>query len=68
MPILINSLNGVSMTLFCDLYKRLCKSVVNWENHKYDLAMQYSYILKVFLFEFLISYISVVYAVIFKTN
>lgn len=56
------------MTLFCDLYKRLCKSVVNWENHKYDLAMQYSYILKVFLFEFLISYISVVYAVIFKTN
>ena len=68
MPILINSLNGVSMTIFCDFYKRLCKNVVNWENHRFDLAMQYSYVLKVFLFEFLISYISVVYAVLFKTN
>ncbi|CAK55572.1 unnamed protein product (macronuclear) [Paramecium tetraurelia] len=68
MPIIINSLNGVGMTVFCDLYKRLCKSVVNWENHKFDLAMQYSYVLKVFLFEFLISYISVVYAVLFKSD
>ena len=68
MPIIINSLNGVSMTVLCDLYKRLCKYVVNWENHRFNSEMQYSYILKVFLFEFLISYISVVYAVLFKTD
>ncbi|CAD8045785.1 unnamed protein product [Paramecium primaurelia] len=68
MPIIINSLNGVSMTVLCDLYKRLCKFVVNWENHKFNSEMQHSYVLKVFLFEFLISYISVVYAVLFKTD
>ncbi|CAK71370.1 unnamed protein product (macronuclear) [Paramecium tetraurelia] len=68
MPIIINSLNGVSMTVLCDLYKRLCKFVVNWENHKYNSEMEHSYVLKVFLFEFLISYISVVYAVLFKTD
>ncbi|CAD8050285.1 unnamed protein product [Paramecium sonneborni] len=68
MPIIINSLNGVSMTVLCDLYKRLCKFVVNWENHRFSSEMQHSYVLKVFLFEFLISYISVVYAVLFKTD
>ncbi|CAD8159360.1 unnamed protein product [Paramecium octaurelia] len=68
MPIIINSLNGVSMTVLCDLYKRLCKYVVNWENHRFNSEMQHSYVLKVFLFEFLISYISVVYAVLFKTD
>jgi len=39
MPIIINSLNGVSMTVLCDLYKRLCKFVVNWENHRFNSEM-----------------------------
>ncbi|CAD8098030.1 unnamed protein product [Paramecium sonneborni] len=68
MPIVINSLNGVSMTVFCDLYKRLCKSLVSWENHMYETEQEYSYILKVFLFEFLISYVSVVYVAIFESD
>ncbi|CAD8176392.1 unnamed protein product [Paramecium pentaurelia] len=68
MSIVINSLNGVSMTVFCDLYKRLCKSLVTWENHMYDSEQEYSYILKVFLFEFLISYVSVVYVAIFESD
>lgn len=68
MPIVINSLNGVSMTVFCDLYKRLCTSLVTWENHMYESEQEYSYILKVFLFEFLISYVSVVYVAIFENN
>ncbi|CAD8094475.1 unnamed protein product [Paramecium sonneborni] len=68
MPIVINSLNGVSMTVFCDLYKRLCKSLVTWENHMYETEQEYSYILKVFLFEFLISYVSVVYVAIFESD
>ncbi|CAD8120523.1 unnamed protein product [Paramecium sonneborni] len=68
MPIVINSLNGVSMTVFCDLYKRLCSSLVTWENHMYESEQEYSYILKVFLFEFLISYVSVVYVAIFEND
>ncbi|CAD8181717.1 unnamed protein product [Paramecium octaurelia] len=68
MSIVINSLNGVSMTVFCDLYKRLCKSLVTWENHMYESEQEYSYILKVFLFEFLISYVSVVYVAIFGND
>ncbi|CAD8119184.1 unnamed protein product [Paramecium sonneborni] len=68
MPIVINSLNGVSMTVFCDLYKRLCTSLVTWENHMYESEQEYSYILKVFLFEFLISYVSVVYVAIFEND
>ncbi|CAD8206420.1 unnamed protein product [Paramecium octaurelia] len=68
MPIVINSLNGVSMTVFCDLYKRLCTSLVTWENHMYESEQEYSYILKVFLFEFLISYVSVVYVAIFQSD
>ena len=36
MPILINSLNGASMTVLCDLYKRLCRTLVIWENHMFE--------------------------------
>lgn len=65
MPIVISSLNGASMTVFCELYKRICRSLVTWENHRYESEQEYSYVLKVFLFEFLISYVSIVYQIIF---
>lgn len=68
MPIIINSLNGASMNILCDLYKRLCRSLVQWENHMFESEQEYSYVLKVFLFEFLISYVSVVYVAIFESD
>lgn len=36
MPIVINSLNGVSMTVLCELYKWICKKLVTWENHMFE--------------------------------
>ena len=59
--IIISSVNGFMMTILGTMYKYICSRVVGWENHMFESEMQYSYILKVFIFEFINSYITLVY-------
>lgn len=61
MSVVISSINGASITVSSELYKVLCSAIVQWENHKFESEQEFSYIFKVFFFEFLNSYITVVY-------
>ena len=66
--ILIGSLNGASITILSNTYKYLCQKLVQWENHRFESEQEFSYIIKVYLFEFLNSYITVVYYAIFEQD
>ena len=58
-------LNGVGITVLNLAYLRLTKTVVDWENHKYESAALNSLILKNFFFQFSNSYIYIAYNVVF---
>ena len=66
--ILIGCLNGASITILSSGYKFLCTKLVKWENHKFESEQEFSYIIKVYLFEFLNSYITVVYYAIYEDD
>jgi len=61
-------LNGASITILSGSYKFLCGKLVQWENHKFESEQEFSYIIKVYLFEFLNSYITVVYYAVFEED
>ena len=44
--------------LFGQIYKRVAKRIVQWENHRYEHDFEDSLINKIFLFEFINYYMS----------
>ena len=75
MQAVFSSLNGAAITVMSALYKVInvaikvfCEKLVLWENHRLNSELEVSYILKVYLFEFVNSYTTVFYYAAFKRD
>jgi anoctamin-10 len=68
LKVVVGSLNGIVMTVLSTVYKMIVSRVVQWENHRHDSEFQFSYIMKLFLFEFLNSYIVLIYQAVYTRD
>lgn len=59
--VLMNILSATYKVFLDHLAQVIVNKVVLWENHKYDSEFQSSYIMKLFIFEFINSYIMLIY-------
>lgn len=53
--------NGIIIFVFNEIYRAAAKRAVDWENHKFERTKDSSYVVKVFIFQFVNSYISLFY-------
>ena len=60
------ALNGIMIFVLTLVYDIVAEKVVNWENHKYESDRENSLILKSFVFNFVVSYITLFHKAFFN--
>lgn len=63
---LAGALNGLVIFILTVIYDAVAAVVVRWENHKYESDHENSLILKLFVFNFIVSYITLFYYAFFN--
>lgn len=58
---LSGTLNGIIIFILTLIYDTVAAKVVEWENHKYESELESSLIVKSFIFNFIVSYITLFY-------
>lgn len=66
--ILIGFVNGATNNFFEWAFEFFIEKALDWENHKYDSTKQSSYLMKMFVYQFVLNYINIFYYLFVVNN